>query len=89
VVRHPRRDALAERLRARGVGTLVHYPIPLHLQPALANLGGQPGDFPVAEKAAREVLSLPLHPRLTDAQAQAVVAATRDALRELRSGSGS
>jgi len=89
VVRHPRRDALAERLRARGVGTLVHYPIPLHLQPALAYLGGQPGDFPVAEKAAREVLSLPLHPRLTDAQAQAVVAATRDALRELPPGGGS
>ena len=89
VVRHPRRDALAECLRVRGVGTLVHYPIPLHLQPAMASLGGQPGDLPVAEKAAREVLSLPLHPGLSDAQAHAVVAATRDALHELGPGGGS
>ena len=83
VVRHPRRDALAEGLKARGVGTLIHYPIPLHLQPALADGGGQPGDFPVAERAAREILSLPLYPGLTDAQAEAVVAATRATLREI------
>ena len=65
VVRHPRRDALAAALRERGVGTLIHYPIPLHLQPAFASLGGRPGDLPVAEKATAEILSLPLYPELT------------------------
>jgi dTDP-4-amino-4,6-dideoxygalactose transaminase len=83
VVRHQRRDDLAEGLRARGVGTLIHYPIPLHLQPALADGGGEPGDFPVAEKAAQEVLSLPLYPGLTDARVEAVIAATRATLREI------
>jgi len=67
-------------LRERGVGTLIHYPIPLHLQPAFAALGGKPGDHPVAERAAREILSLPLYPEMTDAQARAVVGAVRDFL---------
>jgi dTDP-4-amino-4,6-dideoxygalactose transaminase len=62
VVRHPRRDALIAALEERGVGTLVHYPIPLHLQPAFASLGGRPGDHPVAERAAAEILPLPLYP---------------------------
>jgi dTDP-4-amino-4,6-dideoxygalactose transaminase len=84
VVRHPRRDALAEELAARGIGTLVHYPVPLHLQPAFAHLGGRPGELPVAERAAREVLSLPLHPALTDGEARAVVAAARAAAEALR-----
>jgi dTDP-4-amino-4,6-dideoxygalactose transaminase len=78
VVRHPRRDALASALRERGVGTLVHYPIALHLQPAFASLGGRRGDFPVAEKAAGEILSIPLYPEMTDAQAEAVIRAIRD-----------
>ena len=78
VVRHPRRDALAAALGERGIDTLVHYPIPLHLQPAFAALGGKPGDLPVAEAAAREVLSLPMHPELTDDQVRAVAAAVRD-----------
>ena len=77
MVRHPRRDALAAALRARGVGTLIHYPIPLHLQPAFASLGGKPGDLPVAEKAAAEILSLPLYPELTDEQARAVARPSR------------
>ena len=80
VVRHPRRDALAAALRERGVGTLIHYPIPLHLQPAFASLGGRPGDLPVAEKATREILSLPLYPELGDEQARAVAEAVRDAV---------
>jgi dTDP-4-amino-4,6-dideoxygalactose transaminase len=79
VIRHPRRDALAEALKKRGIGTLIHYPIPLHLQPAFAELGGKAGDFPVAEQAAAAILSLPLYPELTDAQARDVAAAVRDA----------
>jgi len=78
VVRHPRRDALVAALQERGIGTLIHYPIPLHLQPAFLALGGKPGDLPVAEQAAREILSLPLYPELTDAQARAVAAAVRE-----------
>lgn len=78
VIRHPRRDALAEGLRKKGVATLIHYPIPLHLQPAFATFGGRTGDFPVAEKAAAEILSLPLYPEMTDGQARAVAAAVRE-----------
>jgi dTDP-4-amino-4,6-dideoxygalactose transaminase len=84
VVRHPRRDALAAALRERGVGTLIHYPIPLHLQPAFAALGGKPGDHPVAERATGEILSLPLYPELADEQARVVVTAVRDAALELQ-----
>jgi dTDP-4-amino-4,6-dideoxygalactose transaminase len=83
VVRHPRRDALAAALRERGIGTLIHYPIPLHLQPAFAPLGGVPGDLPVVERAAGEILSLPLYPEMTDAHAESVVAAVRDSVRTL------
>ena len=79
VVRHARRDALGAALKARGVGTLIHYPIPLHLQPALASLGGKAGDHPVAEKASGEILSLPLYPELRDAQVSKVIGAVREA----------
>jgi dTDP-4-amino-4,6-dideoxygalactose transaminase len=68
VVRTPQRDALAEFLRQRGVMTALHYPRPLHVQPAFSHLGYQVGDFPVAEACARECLSLPLHPQLTEEQ---------------------
>jgi dTDP-4-amino-4,6-dideoxygalactose transaminase len=78
VVRHPRREAFMAALHERGIGTLIHYPIPLHLQPAFASLGGQPGELPVVEKAAGEILSLPLYPELTDDQAEAVVSAVRE-----------
>jgi dTDP-4-amino-4,6-dideoxygalactose transaminase len=79
VVRHERRDALATALRERGVGTLIHYPIPLHLQPAFAALGGKRGDLPVAERATGEILSLPLYPELGDERVLAVAEAVRDA----------
>jgi dTDP-4-amino-4,6-dideoxygalactose transaminase len=72
VVRHPRRDALKQYLEANHVGCALHYPLPLHLQKAYAHLGYKPGDFPVAEKAADECLSLPIYPELTEAQIQRV-----------------
>jgi len=83
VVRHPRRDALAQALRERGVGTLVHYPIPLHLQPVFTSLGGKAADLPVAEKATREILSLPLYPELRDQQMKAVIEAVREVSRQV------
>jgi dTDP-4-amino-4,6-dideoxygalactose transaminase len=86
VIRHPDRDALRAELAKRGVGTLVHYPLPLHLQPAFASLGGRRGQLPVAEKAAEEVLSLPLHPGLGEAQAHAVAGAVRDAVDAVEGG---
>lgn len=76
-VRHPRRDELQAHLGRLGVGTLIHYPAPIHLQPAYLGRLGQAGSFPEAERAAREVLSLPLYPELTQEQARAVVEAVR------------
>ena len=61
-------------LDEQGIQTGIHYPIPVHLQPAYADLGHRPGDFPVAEAWARECLSLPIYPELTDEQRQRVVA---------------
>jgi len=84
VIRHPRRDALAAALKERGIGTLVHYPIPLHLQRAFAELGRKKGDFPVAERAAAEILSIPLFPEMTDGQAEAVIRAIREVAPGLR-----
>lgn len=72
VVRHPRRDELKAHLEANGVGCALHYPLPLHLQKCYANLGYKAGDLPVAEKAARECLSLPIFPELTEAQIRRV-----------------
>ncbi len=74
------RDAIQAALNARGIGAGVHYPIPLHLQPALAHRGWQRGQFPEAEAAAATILSLPLYPELTEAQIETVVAALREAL---------
>jgi len=76
-VRSDRRDALREALEGAGVETGMHYPTPLHLQPAYSFLGHGRGDFPVSEQASDTVLSLPLHPRLTGAHVDAVVSAIR------------
>jgi len=72
VVRHPRRDELMKPLQANQVGCALHYPVPLHLQKCYASLGHQAGDFPVAEKAARECLSLPIYPEMPDAHIERV-----------------
>jgi dTDP-4-amino-4,6-dideoxygalactose transaminase len=80
VVSSPERSALVEFLEARGIGTAVHYPVPVHLQGAFAGLGHRRGDFPVAEAAADEILSLPLYPHITAAQQERVVEALRAAL---------
>lgn len=79
VVRHPDRDWFREGLRRRGIETLVHYPVPVHLQPGFAHLGGRAGELPETERAAREVVSLPLFPGLTTAQQDAVIAAVNEA----------
>lgn len=75
VVRVPAREALRAHLAARGIGSAVYYPLPLHLQPSLRPLGGRPGDLPVAEQAAREVLALPFFPGMTADAVDEVVAA--------------
>jgi len=63
-----RRDAMSEFIKQRGVDTGIHYPIPLHLQPAFRSLGHKSGDFPVSEKIAAETLSLPIFPEMTSEQ---------------------
>jgi dTDP-4-amino-4,6-dideoxygalactose transaminase len=68
-----RRDGLQQHLRAAGVSTGLHYPIPVHLQQAYASLGHKPGDFPVSEKLAAQGLSLPMYPELADEQVRYVV----------------
>lgn len=75
VVRIANRDQVRQALADEHIQTGVHYPIPVHLQPAYANLGYAAGEFPVAEAAAREVLSLPIFPEMTDAQVEAVASA--------------
>jgi dTDP-4-amino-4,6-dideoxygalactose transaminase len=76
-VRSPRRDALRLALGEQGVDTGVHYPTPVHLQPGYAHLGYRRGDFPVSERAATEVLSLPIFPELTGEQRCRVLQALR------------
>jgi dTDP-4-amino-4,6-dideoxygalactose transaminase len=82
VVRHPQRDALKSHLEANQIGCALHYPLPLHLQPCFAHLGYKAGDFPVAEKAARECLSLPIYPEMTDEQVQRVASVIKDFFRK-------
>lgn len=78
IVRVDRRAELVEFLKERKIGCGVYYPLPLHLQQCFAHLGYQRGDFPVAERAADEVLGLPIYPELTEAQQQSVVGALAD-----------
>lgn len=79
VVRSAEREGLRDALARVGIQTGIHYPIPVHLQPAHSDLGHRPGDFPIAETVAREVLSLPIFPEMTREQVQAVGAAVSGA----------
>ena len=80
-VRTHARDRVRSELHAAGVQAAIHYPIPVHLQPAYANLGYNRGDFPVAECAADEVLSLPMYPELTSRQIERVAHAVASSAR--------
>jgi dTDP-4-amino-4,6-dideoxygalactose transaminase len=76
-LRVDRRDDLQNHLKSRGIGSAIYYPLPLHLQPCFAYLGYKAGSCPEAERAAREVLSIPIYPELTEGQMTEVVDAVR------------
>lgn len=78
VIRTDRRDALQAYLRERGVATAIHYPVPVHLQPAYRHLGYESGSLPVTERAAGLILSLPMYPDLTEEAVAVVSAAIAD-----------
>jgi dTDP-4-amino-4,6-dideoxygalactose transaminase len=73
VIRIPDRDRVVSRLNDVGVGAAVHYPVPVHLLPAFGHLGYGAGDFPVAEHAAGEIMSLPIYPGITREQQEIIV----------------
>jgi dTDP-4-amino-4,6-dideoxygalactose transaminase len=75
VVRHPDRDRLQRHLQDRGIGTLIHYPVPPHRQPAYSDLGLGPGSLPISERVHNEVLSLPMGPTMSSDQVEQVVRA--------------
>ena len=79
-IRVPRRDHVLRCLNDEGISAAIHYPVPVHLQPAFRHLGYGPGDFPVAEAAAGQLLSLPLYPQITPEQQARVADAVRRAL---------
>jgi UDP-2-acetamido-2-deoxy-ribo-hexuluronate aminotransferase len=79
-VLHPRREEIIKNLRAQGIPTAVYYPIPLHLQEAFADLGYRKNDFPVAEKIAGEIFSLPMHPYLEAKDQEKIAAAIKSIL---------
>ncbi|WP_427160354.1 DegT/DnrJ/EryC1/StrS family aminotransferase [Aliinostoc sp. HNIBRCY26] len=75
-----RRESVRNQLQEKGIGSMVYYPYPLHLQPAYQHLGYQPGQLPVAEQICHEVLSLPMFPELTTQQQDQVIYALKDIL---------
>jgi dTDP-4-amino-4,6-dideoxygalactose transaminase len=79
-VRVKDRDRVLQRMAAAGVNCAVHYPVPIHLQRAYSFLRLRPGAFPVAERCARELLSLPMYPELTDEQIEFVVQTLKESL---------
>jgi dTDP-4-amino-4,6-dideoxygalactose transaminase len=83
VVRHPKRDALGDELRKRGIGTVIHYPVPPHLQSAYSHLGLGPGLFPISERIHNEALSLPMGPTQDVKSTQRVIKEVREICTEL------
>ncbi len=79
-IRADRRDELQSFLKERGIGNAIYYPLPLHLQPCFAYLGYKKGSCPESERAAAEVLSLPIYPELTRAQLDEVIEAVQSVL---------
>jgi len=73
-----RRDDLRKFLGERGIGTQIHYPVPIHLQQSAEFLGYRKGDLPVTERLATEVLSIPMYPELTDDQIDRVTTSIRE-----------
>jgi len=73
VVRAKNREKLQNYLKENGIESGIHYPLPLHLQPAYKHLGHKKGDFPITEKVSNEILSLPLYPEITNEQVDYVV----------------
>jgi dTDP-4-amino-4,6-dideoxygalactose transaminase len=67
-IRVPNRDHIKQALADNGIGSAIYYPLPLHLQPCFAYLGGKEGDLPVTEQACREILALPIYPELPEEQ---------------------
>ena len=81
VIQTPQRDALQAHLQRERIGSEVYYPVPLHLQVCFAHLGEKAGSHPVAERAAREVLALPIYPELAPPQIERVAGVVSDFLR--------
>jgi dTDP-4-amino-4,6-dideoxygalactose transaminase len=83
VVRVEERDEVRSRLAAAGIETGIHYPVPVHLQPAFAHLGYAPGSFPVTEHYADRILSLPMYPELPGEAITRVAQALGEAIADL------
>jgi dTDP-4-amino-4,6-dideoxygalactose transaminase len=81
VVQIDDRDRVRDKLNAAGIGAGVHYPVPVHEQPAFRHLGYQPDAFPVTSRVAKRVLSLPIYPEITRGQVERVASALIDAVR--------
>ena len=82
MIRHPNRDLLQQALTEAGIGSGLHYPIPVPLQPAYAHLGHHVGDFPVAEQVSQECLSLPIYAELNEEQQAHITHTLKQALGE-------
>ena len=80
VIQVDRRDALREHLSSQGIGTAIHYPVPIHLQPAAAYLGHQAGDFPVTEVQSQRIITLPIHQNLTENEIHRIASAVNSFL---------
>jgi dTDP-4-amino-4,6-dideoxygalactose transaminase len=77
VIQAPRRDDLQNYLKEKGIGTGIHYPVPIHLQKSMSFLGYKPGDLPVTEAVVGKIISLPMFAELTDTQIEEVCEAIK------------